>query len=57
MKEKTRNKNHLSNPVFAICTAMGMALLVLCLYHSALNGWWRWDDTVHLKQAFCQTTG
>ncbi|MBT3255904.1 MAG: hypothetical protein HN366_05505 [Deltaproteobacteria bacterium] len=55
MKEKTRNKNHPSNPVFAICTAVGMALLILWLYRSALNGWWRWDDTVHLKQAFCQT--
>ncbi len=55
MKEKTRNKNRPSNPLFAISTAMGMALLVLCLYHSALNGWWRWDDTHILKQAFSQT--
>jgi hypothetical protein len=50
-----REKTSPSNPIFAICTATGMALLVLCLYHSALNGWWRWDDTQHLKQAFCQT--
>ena len=55
MKEKTHNKSRPSNPLFAISTAMGMILLVLCLYHSALNGWWRWDDTHILKQAFSQT--
>ena len=55
IEEKTRNKSRLSNPIFVIGAAMGMALLVLCLYHSAFNGWWRWDDTLILKQAFCQT--
>jgi hypothetical protein len=51
LKVKTRT----SNPVFGIWMFVGMALLVLCLYHSTLNGWWRWDDTQILKQALCQT--
>ena len=55
MTEKARNENRSLNPTFAFGVVMGMALLVFGLYHSALNGWWRWDDTIILKQAFSQT--
>ncbi len=55
MQEKTLKKEWLSGPFFATITVMGLAVLVLCLYHSALHGWWRWDDTYILKLAASQT--
>ncbi|MCF8127324.1 MAG: hypothetical protein K9N10_02325 [Deltaproteobacteria bacterium] len=55
MTEQARDERRPSNPIFGVGVVMGMALLVLGLYHFALNGWWRWDDTIILKQAFSQT--
>ena len=43
--------------ISAIWVSVGMGLLVLCLYHAAVNGWWRWDDTQILRQALSQTPG
>ena len=55
MKEKARIRKRFSNSLFTVCSAIGFGLLVLGLYHFALNGWWRWDDTQILKQALSQT--
>ena len=57
MKEKNRIKTRTSRLIFTIWVSMGMGLLVLCLHHSVLSGWWRWDDTQILKQALSQTPG
>jgi hypothetical protein len=56
-ERKKRIKTRASRLSFAIWATVGMSLLVLCLYHAALYGWWRWDDTQILKQALTQTPG
>ena len=37
--------------------AIVLAFLLIALYHSALTGWWRWDDTQILKLAFLYSPG